>query len=386
MPTLDTTRRWQPPPSVIWDCQRANELMRRLFTATDINPALLGGLVLSAGGSDATHTLERHEVAGNLALELGAVELASLDELNDDDPIIVSTSVGAPGLAKPHISLRDYVESARLLAKNIGCQPAGVMCGHVPGLNAWLVAAALNIPLIDVAANGRGHPTVEMGGLGLASRQDLAITQVCYSSSGAGRAAMSVVASGDIIRTSTVMRQCSVENGGLIASARGPLRADFVREKAAAGAISYQLGLGNAMMGGSGSGQVAAVANYLRGRVLIDGTVTANTTAYGGGFDCGALEVTDTNGLKADIGIFNEFMTADIHGSRVATFPDLIASIDPATGDPVAISRLKVGTPVSMIYVPYSEMPVGKGALDAAVFPAVEKAMGRRLYDYVGKS
>ena len=36
-------------------------------------------------------------------------------------------------------------------------RPIGVICGHVPGFNAWLVAAALGLDYVDAASNGRGR-------------------------------------------------------------------------------------------------------------------------------------------------------------------------------------------------------------------------------------
>ena len=78
---------------------------------------------------------------------------------------------------------RDAINAARRLLERMDRPPRGVICGHVPGFNAWLVGAALGLDYVDLASNGRGHPTVKMGGMGLASRPDLAITQVAVSGS-----------------------------------------------------------------------------------------------------------------------------------------------------------------------------------------------------------
>ena len=83
------------------------------------------------------------------------------------------------------------------------------------------------------------------------------------------------------------------------------------------------------------------------------------------------------------LGIYNEYMTADLDGQRVATFPDMIGTLDPQTGAPVAISELKPGSKVAVITAHRSKFPVGKGALDPAVFPEVEEAMGLDLRTYL---
>ena len=355
--------------------------MSRALTVDDIEPALIGGLFLSAGGSGKARAIRDREL-GRMALAAGTVRFAALDALDPAASLITATAVGAPGFTEWNINSADTIEAARRLVALLDTQPAGVICGHVPGFNAWLVAAALDLPYIDAAANGRGHPTVKMGGMGLASRPDLSITQVAFSGAAADRGPFGVVAQGDIVRTSNIMRQAAVSNGGLIYAARGPLSAGFVAENGAAGAITFQLELGRAMLRANGPDRVQATVEFLGGRVLMQGEVTANTVTYGGGFDLGQMTVRGSAG-EAVLGIYNEFMSADVDGERVATFPDMIGTLDPHTGDPLAVSELPVGSEVAVIVAHRSKFPVGKGALDPAVFPEVEKAMGVDLHSYL---
>jgi DUF917 family protein len=351
-----------------------------MLTADDLEPALAGGLLLSAGGSGRRRAA-RGLALGRMALDYGGVELASLDELDPAAPVITATAVGAPGFATPMIAPRDCVDAARRLMAAMSAAPAGVICGHVPGFNAWLVAAALGLPYVDAASNGRGHPTVKMGGMGLASRPELAIVQVACSSGGAGGRPLTVLAEGDIARTSNLMRQAAIANGGLIYAARGPLAAGFIRDNGAAGAVSFQLDLGRAMLDARGPDRAPAAAAFLGGSVLA-GEVTANTVAYSGGFDVGRMTVrTDRGDLV--LGIYNEYMAADLDGERIASFPDMIGTLDPASGEAVAISELAPGSSVAVVVADRSGLPVGKGALDPAVFPEVEEATGLDLRSYL---
>ena len=160
--------------------------MARPLTVDDIEPALIGGLFLSAGGSGKA-AVARGRALGRMALNYGVVSFAALDELDPTAPIITATAVGAPGFAEWPVIPRDSIDAARRLVALIMEQPAGVICGHVPGFNAWLVAAALGLPYVDAASNGRGHPTVKMGGMGLASRPEISIIQVACSAGKASR-------------------------------------------------------------------------------------------------------------------------------------------------------------------------------------------------------
>jgi DUF917 family protein len=355
--------------------------MARMLTAEDVEAGLVGGLFLSAGGSG-RNAVEKNRGLGRMALDYGGVRLVGLDELDPDATIITATAVGAPGFANWAIKPRDSINAAQRLVEKLDKPPVGVICGHVPGFNAWLVAAALGLDYVDAASNGRGHPTVKMGGMGLASRLDLSITQIASSGSKAENSEFAIVAEGDIVRTSNVMRQAAVINGGLIYAARGPLTAGFIRENGAPGAITFQLDLGRAVLAASGADRVRATVEFLGGELLVDGEVTQNTVAYGGGFDLGQMTVRGKNG-EAVLGVYNEFMTADFAGKRVATFPDMIGTLDPQTGDVVSISESRPGGRVAVIIAHRSKFPVGKGALDPAVFPEVEKAMGVDMQSYL---
>jgi DUF917 family protein len=317
-----------------------------------------------------------------LALDGGGVDFVGLDELDPEALIITATAVGAPGFAKPLIGPQDSIDCARRLVAMIGKPVAGVICGHVPGVNAWMVAAALRLKYVDAASNGRGHPTVKMGGMGLASQPRAHITQIGLGGAEADGSRLAVIAEGNIVRTSNVMRQAAVVNGGLIMAARGPLTAGFIKQNGAQGAIGFQIELGRAMLRERGPDRVTAAATFLGGRQACLGKVKSNTVAYGGGFDLGKMVVAGPQG-EVVLGIYNEYMTADLEGRRVATFPDMIGTLDPETGDPVAISELPVGAEAAVVIAHRSRFPVGKGALDPSVFPEVEEAMGVDLRSYL---
>jgi len=353
----------------------------RKLDSDDLEAAMIAGLFLSAGGSGRKAAVGQRRL-GRMALDYGEVEFASLDELDPDDVIITATGVGAPGGGAPVVAPRDSVESARALLPYLPKAPAGVICGHVPGFNAWLVAAALGIKYVDAASNGRGHPTVMMGGMGLASRPDISITQVGMGGSTADDSRICVIATGNISLTEKILRHAAALNNGLVRAARGPLRADFVRENGAPGAITFQLELGRAMLAAMGPDRVTAAADFLKGEVLVSGEVVSNSVTYEGGFDLGRMAVRGIQG-EATLGVCNELMTAEIGGRRVATFPDMIGMLDPRTGDPVAISELKPGERVAVVIAQRSNFPVGKGAVDPAVFPEVEAAMDADLLSFL---
>lgn len=355
--------------------------MIRELTHADIEPALLGGLFLSAGGRGRESAAGQRRIA-ELSLAAGPVRLVSCDEIDAEADLIVATGIGAPGGGNPKVQPSDSVESARLLLGQLDCAPVGVICGHVPGFNAWIVAASLGLSYVDLASNGRGHPTVAMGGMGLASRPDISITQAGAGGDAEDGSRLRVTATGNINLTEKNLRHAATLNGGLIMAARGPLRASFAVENGAPGAISFQLELGRAMHAARGARRVDAATRFFAGGRSIGGRVVSNTVSYGNGFNLGVLTVEGSEG-RVELGVFNELMTAGVDGERIATFPDMIGLLDPATGDPLAISGLAVGDEVAVIIAPRSAFPIGKGAIDPAVYPEAEEALGLDLRSYL---
>jgi DUF917 family protein len=352
--------------------------MSTRLSQADVWPAVLGGVVLSAGGSGKERAL-RDRSFGELAMANGSLELAPVSALENDDAVLVATGVGAPGQGA-HLPNPDHsVQAARQLIEAAGARPRGVIPGHVPGLYAWVMAAALDVPLLDAACNGRGHPTVKMGSLGLASRPDVELYQ-----SGVGDK-VRITVHGNTVITSALMRAASVQNGGLIMACRGPLPASLVTGAGAIGAIGYQLALGRAIVeaGSSADAVVEAILRQTRGRVLVQGEVVANTVAYREGFDVGQVTVrASTGAAQVTLGVCNEYMLAENDGTRVATFPDLMATLDPATGSVLAIRELKPGMPVIVIATSKRNLPLGSGIFDPAVYPDVETALGAELARY----
>jgi DUF917 family protein len=269
----------------------------------------------------------------------------------------------------------DAVEAALALLASAKREVRAAIPGHVPGTYAWYVAARLGLKLLDAAANGRGHPTVKLGGMGLASKPDVLLHQACVNR----HAGVQVVARGNLVATSNIMRAAAVQCGGLVMAVRGPFAASFVREHGARGAIGFQLELGHAMLAAKGNGRVATAAAHLHGRVLCEGEVLGNDVAYREGFDVGRVLVKD-GARQLALGVFNEFMTAERDGERLAAFPDLIASLDPASGEPVAISELVPGTRVAVMVAPSARIPLGAGVFDPAAYVEIESALGTNLF------
>lgn len=340
--------------------------MSRVLTPEDLESAVLGGALLSAGaGGEEWIAAARRD--GEAALAGGEVVLVDGADLADEALVATVSTVGAPSAHRTAVRQEDRVEAVQALARE-ACQPlAALMISESTTVNGWLQAARLNLPILDAAGDGRGHPTVEMGGLGL---NDL----VTFQTAVAGALSLRVIAHGTLADTSKILRQAAIQAGGLIACARMPLPVSVVRERAAGGAVSYQISLGEVMRHHAADpAHVAdALAAHTGGSVLMRGKVRHNSAVMTGGFDVGEVVISSESGASLRLPVVNEYMAAWQDGARVALFPDLLASISPTSGRPVAVKDLTPGTEAAIIHVPHALFPVGAGALLAGNLKEVE--------------
>jgi len=347
--------------------------------------AVMGGLLLGAGGGG----LEEGMSAAKAVFALGRPRLASLDELDDEGGVVISTSVGAPSASRHVLGPSHRTRALELLreATSTSGEPIRATMASHPG--AWIaetwVHAALDPMLVvaDAAANGRGHPTVKMGGLGLAGRLDVAVHQAAVGGDDAN-GHLEVVARGPLTQTANVLRSAAVEVGGLIAACRGPFSVRFCREAAAPGAVTTSITVGRAMLEATGKGveaMAAAVLGTLGGRVLAEGTVGLHESRLVGGFDVGQVMIETAEG-ELGIAICNEFLCADLAGERVASFPDLIVLLSGADGLPLPAARLETGTSIVVLAIGRDRLPLGAGVRDPNVYPEVERMIGRELARY----
>ncbi|HLN05806.1 MAG TPA: DUF917 family protein [Acidimicrobiales bacterium] len=346
--------------------------------------AVMGGLLLGAGGGG----LEEGLSAAKAVLELGQPRLALLEELDDDAGVVISTSVGAPSATRSVVGLGNRIRALELLRAATAGSDISIRATMASHPGAWIAEtwahAALDPALVvaDAAANGRGHPTVKMGGLGLAGLPEVIFQAAVGGDDVNGH--LEVVVQGSTRQTANVLRSAAIEAGGLIASCRGPFSARFCRQAAAPGAVTTSITVGRAMLDAQGKGVDAmaeAVLGSLGGRILAEGGVRVHESRLVDGFDVGQLLIDTTEG-ELGIAICNEFLCADLARERVATFPDLIVLLSALDGLPVPAARVEPGSRVVVLVVDRDLLPLGAGVRDPSVYPEVERMLGRELARY----
>jgi uncharacterized protein len=360
----------------------------RELTFEDARAACMGGLVFGAGGGG----LERGLEAARTVFQVGSPVLVGLDDLEDDDQVMVMTGVGAPGTKQQLVWPRDGLRSLELACEYWDGHGAivGTMTAH-PGAfmaGTWLANALdPHLAVIDCSANGRGHPTVAMGGMGLAGRSDINVVQAAVGGVPDHLGHVEIVARGPIGVVSSILHHASAETGGALLASRGPFPVEFLREYGAVGAVSACIDLGEAMIAADGQGgeaMIAAIRDTLGGRELGRGPLRAANVDVRENWDVGTLEID--SGAHLVIHVCNEYMAADIDGERVATYPDLIVTLGASDGMPTPAAHREPGERIVVLAVPRERIPLGGGVREAAVYGDPERLLGIDLVAHSGAS
>jgi DUF917 family protein len=357
----------------------------RILTEKDVEPAVKGGSVYAAGGGG---WADHGRMLGYAAVSIGKPELVSIDELDANDWVATSAAIGAPASTTPwEMQGVDYIKAVQLLQDALGEKLAGLIIGQngkSSTLNGWLPSAVLGTKVVDAVGDIRAHPTGDMGSLGMAASPE----QMIQTAVGGNRSEdryIELVVRGATAKISPVLRTAADQSGGFIASCRNPLRASYVQKHAALGGISLALQLGEAIIAAEkkgGSAVIDAIVKTTGGSIIARGTVHGKDVVYTkDAFDIGTISIGEGNSA-ATLHLMNEYMAVeDAAGTRIATFPDVITTLD-AAGNPLSVGQVREGMYVFVLQVPKTIIPLSSSVLDPTVYPYVEKAMGIEIARY----
>ena len=358
--------------------------MGRILRARDVEAAVKGGAVYAAGGGG---WADHGRMLGTAAVNAGEPELVSMDEVPDDAWIATAAAIGAPASTTDWQMLGvDYVKAVQLVQKELGAPVYGLMIGQngkSSTLNGWLPGAVLGTKVVDAVGDIRAHPTGDMGSIGLANSPEPMI-QSAVGGNRANNAYIELVVRGATGKVSPILRTASDMSGGFIASCRNPVPAAYVRKHAALGGISMALALGEAIIAAEARGNSAvvdAICKETRGEIISQGKVSRKAVTYTSeAFDIGTLTVGSGNDACI-LHVMNEYMAAERDGERIASYPDVITTLDPQ-GVPMSVGEIREGMELLVLRIARDVIPLSSSATDPSVYPVVEKALGINLTDY----
>ena len=342
--------------------------------------AILGGAVLGGGGGGSMVKGRRNVTE---ALSLGRVTVMDIDDIAPETLLVTSSAVGAPAARDAEALPQDYIRVVELLRAN-GCpKPGGFIpneCGGSSITNGWIPAALMGLPVVDALCNGRAHPTGAMGSMGLHRDPNYVSLQAVAGGSRARGLYIEMHAKGRMDVVAPLVRAAAVSAGGLVAVARNPVTAAFVKKNGAPGALRQAVELGRRMQSAADKGGecvVRVIADFLGGEIVTRGRVSALELRTEGGFDVGSMTIDGY-----ELTFWNEFMTLERGKERIATFPDLIMILSAEKGLPVTTAELMRNDEVFLLRVPAWKLILGEAMRCKDLMEAVEPIIGKQIVAY----
>ena len=342
-----------------------------------VEAAVLGGAILGGGGGG---SLEEGRRLGKLALELGTPTILDINQLPDESLILTVSAVGAPSMNQ-HPLPSHYVKAVQLMVKHLeGIR--GLITNEIGGLaviNGLIPSALLDIPLVDAACNGRAHPTGAMGSMGLSMNDEFVSHQVAVGGVKEDSRPIEIYTQGTLSTVSKMIRKAAEEAGGTLVVTRNPVPAQYVRDNAAVGALSQAVQIGQAYLDGkTGRERIEKVVGALNGVIVAQEKVNSVELLTQGGFDLGVVKMGEI-----ELTFWNEYMTLEKKGNRLATFPDLIMTMETDTGRPLTTAEIHNGQGVTVVMSSRDNLSLGAGMRDPKLFHDIEEVLNKEIIKYV---
>ena len=235
--------------------------------------------------------------------------------------------------------------------------------GKSSTLNALAaLGAILGTKVVDAVGDIRAHPTGDMGSIGLAGSPKPMI-QTAVGGNRAENRYIELVVRGATAKVSPILRTAADSPAASSPPAAIRCAPTMCKKHAALGGISLALKLGEAIIAAERQGRLARSSTPSSrppaARSSTKGTVTDKDVVYTKeAFDIGTITLGE--GDKATtLHVMNEYMAIDdAGGTRLATFPDVITTLD-AAGQPLSASAsCGEGMYVFVLHVPKTIIPL----------------------------
>jgi uncharacterized protein len=305
-------------------------------TVDDIAALSAGTAIFGTGGGGAVYSAQI--IVERELREHGPVQLAGLDDLDDDDLVVLMSGIGAPTVG---IEMRREVETLA------GRPLTAIMAAEIGGSNGvqpigW--AARLGLKVLDADGMGRAFPDAAMVAMNVAGLPCAWAVQ----SDVVGN--ISIMKTVDLHWLERHARALTVASGSICIGAHYPMTAGDARGAVIEGTVSAAVRVGHALL--SASEPVPAVADALDAAVLLTGKITDLDRRTVGGFTRGSVTITGTGadrGRLQRLELQNENLVVLEDGEVVVSVPDLVTILDAETGHAITTEMLRFGQRVSVL-------------------------------------
>jgi DUF917 family protein len=229
-----------------------------------------------------------------------------------------------------------------------------------------MVAAQLNLPILDADMMGRAFPEAQMSSCHLlgASPNPGFITD-CLDNT-------AVIYAKDSLKMEKIGRQVTVAMGSIAAFGYYPISGSQAEKYCLHKSISKAISIGKAHKKAKkeGADPLEAILHVCKGIYIGSGKIIDIDRAISKGFLNGTVLIQNKD-EKIELAFQNEFLIAKRNGKIVATTPDIITLLEQETGTPISSEILQFGLNVNIIALPAPSLwttPKGLDVVGPRVF------------------
>ncbi len=288
-----------------------------------------------------------------------SVEVISADSLADDALIVSVAGIGAPTVLVEHLQAKGICQQLlQKMEKQLGQRVDAIIPAEVGGLNSVIplaLGAQVGLPVVDGDGMGRAFPHIEM------------VTFSVYGNSACPMIIQNELGDTIVIEKASTNRKAediarvvAGSLGAMVYSALYPMSGKDAKNKAILGSISYCLEIGRGIRESRAqcTDPFEGLMSLLNrpdldryAKILFDGKIVdiQRETRDGWHFATVTMQGLEDSHDEFRLELQNEYLTAQRNGRTVCLVPDLIATLDRETAEPVTAEKLKYGQRLKVI-------------------------------------
>ena len=323
----------------------------RPFEESDIDFLATGAWILgTGGGGDPYYNCLNVK---KLYRQGKRVEILDPMALDDDDLVAMVSFQGAPLVCGERLPDPVFASKAvTVMEEFLGRKFTATMSSEIGGsngINPFLVAALLDIPVVDGDIMGRAFPDVSKTSFAVRDLKPDPLTVIDIRGN-------SVILPDikDWFWAERISRKVVTEMGSTASTSMVPRTGREVKDHGILYSVTKAIEIGRVVHEArrNHADPVAAVLENQAGRLLFQGKINDINRRTTEGFLRGSAEI---EGLGADkdhtfrLEFQNEFSVGWLDGEVLITVPDLICVLDTVSGEAIGTDTLRYGQRVSVI-------------------------------------
>jgi DUF917 family protein len=347
------------------------------ISETWLEDTVWGGALLGGGGGG---SVAEGLAIGRTTFAVGRPLLVHPEDHPPDGTVVCCGLAVAPRPTRPFLLPGHQVRVVELLREHLSGELTGLIAEGMGGraiLDGWYASVVLDLPVLDLPADGRGHPLPLQGTLGLTGDPAYISWQACAGGDPDRGEYLEMYVSGSLVAADKLARRAAAQAGGTVFVARNPVRLERALIGGVVGGLHQAQGLGRDYRQQLGAGiheATAWLADRMQGNLHGEFVVGSQRTNYISGLDLTVVEASPYRLLAA-----GTVLTVEREGQLLTRFPDLVILLDVLNGMPLTVSELTEGRTALLITIPADSLRMGAGSRDPQLLVTLEELTGRRM-------